>query len=224
MKIIFDNNSSIDFFIYKENTIIENLQNLLGIKIVGKEPYYDPDGNINSYGDRDIYYDTSTINLINNINGEIEVSASISDLANVLYPNSLDSLSDINNGVEVKFFWSYNGYMDPYYSIIPNVKKISYTSGVSSEENNKIYKCIRSVDVSKIIDVEKNFLKNIFFENTINAQGVFQHNNNEIYLPFAKEADIYLAKYKTKPPRIIFDKTDDYEVIFTMKTIIYNEV
>ena len=68
---------------------------------------------------------------------------------------------------------------------------------------------IHSKDVSKLLDVEiikrgNGLRSDIHFEHTLNAQGSYQATNNKIYLPHAKENDVYMAKYKPKAPKISY--------------------
>ena len=80
----------------------------------------------------------------------------------------------------------------------------------NQQEENKVIYAIHPVDVMQILDVIKNRNRNIFSESVLDAQVSFNiDSRNTLYLQNAKEGQLYLVKYKPKPPRLI-GSVDDY--------------
>lgn len=78
----------------------------------------------------------------------------------------------------------------------------SIEENVNNKNNSIVTRYSFSVD--KVLDVQPNKLKNIFSEHILNSSMSFQITGSRLFLPYAKEGQVYLVKYKPKPPKLLF--------------------
>ena len=71
-------------------------------------------------------------------------------------------------------------------------------------EADKVVYAVHTIDVMQVLDVEKNRTRDIHFEAVLDAQVAFSvDSRNTLYLQNAKEGQLYLVKYKPRPPQLI---------------------
>ena len=73
----------------------------------------------------------------------------------------------------------------------------------NTAENNEQLMTIYSKDAMQILEVIRSFPRF-----ALNIRNIFKVQNNEIFIPRAKEGQIWQVKYKTKAPKIVLMKEE----------------